>query len=359
MLVRILCVIGLSLFGVGTVRAAEDSTAKVGFEYHAALTHDDAGLTKRTGTDPVKTTSIDLWNAKLNVEGMATKDVDYRFRYNMTGSALELGYANLKLNPMLSMLVGRYKVREGGYEGRESGYDTIASSDYMSVLPFALYSDMIQFQANMDFGTISLQLLNDRLDAAAITAGTAYNTSKKQPAMIAEWLGSFGDWRPLVQVGSYDMNHSMYFVVGVNGSISGLGLSLDYVNDTRAMKMGTKELKDTHTNINVGASYAMASFTPWLKVSNYSVAQAEDSTLGLKDAEGNTTPAAAGQEAFDDNGQVVQVGVNCTVFKEAYVPYAAVVMHSGTFLNPNGSADPMKKEELSSTMLQVGVHGKF
>lgn len=362
MLVRVISVTSLSLLAFATVaRAADDASAKVGFEYHASLKHDDHGLTERSGgADPVKTTNIMLNNAKLNVEGVATKDVDYRFRYNMTGNSLELGYANLKLNPMINFLIGRYKVREGGFEVRDYGYDTIASSDYLAALPFSIYSDMVQVQLNMDFGTISLQLLDDRLPAAGATAAAAatmYNTSSKQPAWIVEWLGSFGDWSPLVQLGSYDLNHSKYFVVGVNGKVSGLGLSLDYVSDQRAIKAGDKTLTDTHSNINFGASYALAGWTPWLKFSKYDVSESTDSALRPKETEGNDG-STVGAEDFEDNGQMIQVGVNCDAFKAAYVPYAAIVSHSGTFLGTDAT-DASKTATLSNMTLQVGVHGKF
>ncbi len=353
MLLRFLCVTGVSVIAMATVaRAADDATMKLGVEYRASIKHDDHGLEKRTGgPDPVKTTNIDLHSVKLNAEGAATKDVDYRVRFNTLG-ALELGYVNLKLTPMVSFLMGRYKVREGGFEGRNYGYDTVAGSDYFGAMPFGIYSDMAQVQLNMDFGTISVQLLDD------VVAPAGFNTANKQPAFIVEWLGSFGDWTPLVQLGSYDMNHSMYFVVGVSGTVSGLGLSLDYVNDQRAIKAGTKELTDTHTNINIAANYKMASFTPWLKVSMYNVAESTDSAARPKAAEANGLDPATGAAMFNNNGQTIQIGADCTAYGSAYVPYAAVVMHSGEFQGTD-VANPAKKETLSNMTMEFGVHGKF
>lgn len=352
MLLRFLCVTGASIFALSTVAKAQDATMKLGVEYHGAIIHDDHGTTKRTGgADPVKTTNITLLNAKLNAEGVATKDVDYRLRFNTLGG-LELAYVNLKLTPMVSILMGKYKARQAGFEGRDYGYDTIASSDYFQFLPFGgMYKDMAQVQLAMDFGTIALQLIDDPI-------GT-FNTANKQPAMVLEWLGSFGDWSPLVQVGSYNMNHNMYFAVGVKGGVAGLGLALDYINDSKAAKDAAgKEVKNVYNNINVGVDYKLAGFTPWLKMSMFNVVQAgtdakENSTasaaaMAAAAAAGTTIPT----ENWDDNGQLIQVGANCTAFSTAYVPYGAVVMHSGKFMTT-------KSESLSNMTLQVGIHGKF
>ena len=110
----------------------------------------------------------------------------------------------------------------------------------------------------------------------------------------------------------------MYFVFGVNGSVAGLGISLDYIMDNRAYYVRTAGARaedmdgvDTYTGINLGLNYALKGFTPFLQYHSFDVKQGDIDDAGREDSEGNTAVASGG--GFDeDNAQTIALGALCT-----------------------------------------------
>jgi len=351
------CAVSASVF-------AADADHKMGFEYRAGLNYNNNGLTKREGYTPKATSELSLDAANFYSQGMAAKDVDYRFRVNLLGvnergemSLVEYGYVNLKMG-MLSVLVGRNKTHQGGFEVRDFGYDTLHASDYLGVLPFRLYEDMAQVSMEVA-GTLSLQLVNDVQAKTTAAGGSGYqtvyhNTAARQPAMIVEWIGNFGGFSPLVQIGSFDLNHDKFFSLGLQGAVAIAKFGLDYTMDNRQYDVGDKKLTDTLTNVNLDVAIAAGIVDPFLKISMYNNKQAADSSLGKEDAKANTFSATGGD--FDDNGTRMTVGVVCNAISAGYRPYFSLSNHSGTFAK---AATGTEKESRADMEIAVGVHGKF
>jgi len=372
-----LVILGIASLALVSQAMAQDATLaapKFGFDYRAGLTYDDHGIEDYDGAadDPSATTNIDLEVARLSATGEAAKNVTYKFRYNLLSNKVEVGMVKLKHSDMISFSAGRMKVNQGGYNVKKEAYNNVSpGSEYNHSMPFEKYSDMFGLHFNL-LGTLTVQILDDvqherttNDDGAVLSDNGFKNDKAKGPAMTVEWMGDFDGWKPLVQLSSYDLNKSMYFVLGVQGKAAGLGLSLDYIMDNRTNHQyaddGTtrtgEDAKNVLTGINAEVNYAMADFTPWVEYHSYANKQGDNKDAGMEDQEGNVavaTSMASESDYWDDNGTSISVGTNCNAMGQGYTPYLAVVQQSGKFLKADGET-----ETLSNLMVKLGVFGAF
>ena len=379
MLVKVVKLTLLSVVGVAFATSAladHHGGPKLGVQYRAGLTYMDNGLDDVSGstTDPTSETSIDLEAAKVVATGMAAKDVNYTFRYNAISNAIELANAVWMHSGMLSIEFGRDKINQGGWTNLDAGYDTITPGNfYEQHMAFAAFSDVVAFHLALA-GKLTLQLTNDvKADTTTTSTTTngvtttttvsnsgSKNTKSRGPATILQWVGNFSGWMPLVQVASYDLNNSVYFVVGLKGKVAGLGLVIDYINDSRKYferqngALTRKDVTDTHTGVNFWVDYAVGGFTPFLEYNMYDVKQGTDSGIAARtsDPDGN---AAGNTGNWEDNGQAYSVGAICNHFSRGYEPYLAVTQKQGTFFK--GATN--STEDLSELMVKLGVRGEF
>ncbi len=319
---------------------AEEGAAagpKVGFEYRGGMTYSD---NKIYDEDASSSTDVSLERANFTVNGTAGKGMDYRVRYNLLKNTLEYGYFTQDFG-MLKLLVGRTKLKQGGWEVRNNGTWILNTSEAFSNLPLSKYSDVLAVELDVA-GKLTIQIAND-------VAGRV-----RQPIYALEWIGNFGGISPLVQYGRYDLDNSQYFDVGVKYKQGGLDVEFDYFAKMDVTTVGDDKFTKTTSNLHAQAEYSLKGFTPFAKFDMFNVAQPEDSDLGMEDGTTNSGVDANGNLVIDDNSTRITVGSWVDAWGEHFRPYAALFYNTGNFMNADGD-----EESRSNMALNVGVAGKF
>jgi hypothetical protein len=340
-------------------------SAKIGAEFRAEAIYDNHGLDKVKGYDPDATTDIGVTKARVKLSGNLNKQTTYAFRFNLwdphaTGTPLDYGYGTHWFTDMLGVTFGKAKVMQGGWDVQNGNFRDHAKGPLWDNLVFSEYAPMIALQAKVA-GLVQLQVLDDVVDRTADDIATWNKT--EHPTWILGWKGDFNGIQPLVDVGSYDNNKSMYVDVGIGAVMGGLNASLDF-HQNMITENGTdtagkqKDYKHTISNIALKARYDAGPVTPGLYFANYNVKQADDKKNGREDVKFNTTYDATGARnpVFDDNGNVAGVWVDVNTFGKGWTPYLAVVNQMGKFRK-----DPTSTKEESKSDLQVklGCLGEF
>ena len=349
-------------------------SANLGFEYRAALVYDNNMYKKADADkeDPTKTAHfgpIDV--LKATVKGDINEQVKYHFSYNLVSSKTEYAKATWSPIEMMSVTLGSDKVKQNGWETYDVGSFKMFNSAYFNGnLPFENYASSLSlgFKAA---GTVSLQLLNDRLNADQANATGILESDdandkssrdfqksgqEKQPAMIIEWMGDFGmPVKPLIQIGSYDMNHSKYFTLGLKFAQDAISAQVDFTQDQRArlneVSTGVfKEKVDTATNIALSASYNLGAFEPFLKFTSFDVKQDDD------DLKGNAIPTSSGI-SIKDNETGIAVGSFIMQQGKSFRPFFSIVQMSEK--NYVTLTDPDKIETRTDMKVMLGAAGTF
>ncbi len=327
---------------------------QLGLEYRAGIVYDDKGLDKQEGVDPSSETLVTLNVARLRLKGSLTDNAEYYFRYDMGTNKMQFAKVTWWMTDLIGLTVGRDKAKQNGWETYNLGYATLVGSHYSALLPFSIFVDTVSLHAKVA-GTLTLQLLDDQIVDDSQRPAGEFNKTRKQPAFVLEWLGEFGGIKPLVQIGSYDLNHSMYVTLSGAMSMGELDTSLTLVQDLRKSPDPTdpkKELTDTYTSIAADGSYALGKYRPFGKITYMDVKQdtnAKGNSVGVN-TQGDPT------FAFDDNGIEVNLGVFGPEQGKIVRPYVAMAYEAGTFYKLT-AAD--KTEGKSKTSLYFGIAGEL
>lgn len=345
---------------------------KLGLEFRTEFNYDNDGLVK----EPNKTGKLSLARLRPVISGKITNDVSFKLRYNMInqtkvkdtngaestdrtveGGKLDFAYADWKLASLFGIMFGKIQVAQGGYATKQAGAYAFAYGKYWdSYMPFDKFSDGVAPYASIDgVGKFSLQLINDLVT----DTGAEWNGAKnKQPAYILEYAGDFGGIMPLVQVGRYDMVHSMYYVIGAKAKLAGVDAAFDYVVDNRSEKgLDTagkaKDYINTINSINLMGSYTVPKLIkPAIFISKFDVKQAKNDVAGTDDAKANTAVPT-----FDDNNMQLCVSANYLGVGDGWEPYVAILQNSGDFYKD--IATSTEKESKSKMEIKLGVIGNF
>jgi len=214
-----------------------------------------------------------------------------------------------------------------------------------------------------DVGTLSLQLREDNNSSNV-------HQDKQTFTPSFQFKGNFSGYEPLVQFGMWDKNKSNYWSVSLkNENLQGTGLAFGFDYAMYSQKLASETNK--HTLYNVGLSYNMGGFAPWLYYGAY------DNKQGGTDAKANTYTEAvaadpnanppvaavaatnfASNTSFADNSQTISFGVDMIEreYKDGkgFKHYLAVDMTSGDFQATGG-----KKENLSDMRIRLGATASF
>lgn len=337
------------------------NSAKFGGEFRGEWIYDDHGLEKTKGNDPSATSDIAVKAANIKLGGKINPNTEYMFKFSLLGTGLSEGYGRHWLNNMIGFSIGRQKVLQGGFDYVESNYTKHVVGAYASNLVFSEFSDMIALHVKAG-GDLTLQIVDDVVGD--------WNTKEKQ-TWILGWTGAFGPISPMVNIGSYDNNKSMYFDVGVKTAMNGLTASLDiHMNQGTAKEPDVdpkknKELKDTATAYTLNLAYEVkGTMTPWAYFSVYDRKEATDSKIARRAKETKTNTAATYDAAgnmtspaqWDDNGTTWGVGANFHMMGQGWSPFVAIIGQSGKWEDP---ADATKEETKSNMMIKIGALGEI
>lgn len=189
---------------------------EVGAEYHFQLLNTDDGL--RTDATQVKETDFATKAAKLSIRGKLTDQISWNLLYQADNNLLERFWLTNKVSDILEINVGKQKIKTYGWNRKLlNAWNAPARPAIQSLNPL---TDKLAVEATYKWmGTWSLALTKDYYDpsatctAAAPTACKSWNQYEvqKQPALVLEWTGSFGDIQPMLQYARYDRNHSQTY----------------------------------------------------------------------------------------------------------------------------------------------------
>ncbi|MGE0174866.1 MAG: hypothetical protein AB7T49_18890 [Oligoflexales bacterium] len=319
---------------------------KLGFQYRTDIIHDDHGIEKTDTNKPSKTTDLSLEAANLTATGSVNEKVSYDVNYSLAEGELAWGFVKYAMMDMLTLEVGKDFTNQGGWDNYNWLYDTILVSPYTAnSLPIP---DGDVLEAQFTTLGLNLQLINDTASG-----------NGKQPAWTLEYMKAFGSITPLFQFGSYDLNKSKFFVLGLAFNANNLDLYFDYVMDQR--DVGGDE-HDTHSNIVLDVAYTAGDYKPFVKVAKYDVKQAgtdakENAVPNpAADADGDGNPDGLPEINgwFTDHGMAYTVGMKYLGISKAFTPFVALIAHSGKFVDAAGDTSTR-----SNSQLRLGVMGSF
>ena len=365
-------------------------SAKLSTMYRSEMLMSDHGMLAK-GSDhdlgenkPTKTTNIGLNELKMGLDGQLTKDASYSILLDFVraskGGIIEYAKFDWWFTDMVGFSGGKLLINQGGWEFKNSIYSTMINSTYVdSNLPLANAGagNAAAWQVNVKAGgagAVTLQLTDDVTRPTTDKTGKAisdtkctthancgFNSANKQPAWTLEYAGDFSGIKPLLQFGSYDINHSKYIVVGVGYVGMGLEAYLDYVQDSRMFQQTVgaddKKLTDTITNTSIDLAYTLPNVArPFLKYTMYNVKDAAEDSAGQKDLKYNTYATVDSNAGLTDNSTNWALGSSFLMVGNHFRPYVALANQGGKFLK---NAKDESTESKSTMMYKLGVMGEF
>jgi hypothetical protein len=339
------------------------ATTKLGLEYNLTLSRADHGLEKESADDkPKPTTDIALRSLKLKLTGAFNDKAEYKVSVDFANAAEPIEYAKATawLAKSFGISAGKETVNQGGFEQKNSAYDTVILSPYNSALtPLAISAGVLELNLKVA-GMITLQVVQDKPVPQRDTTGIVADDRPAQPAVTLEWLGDIKAIHPLVQLGSYDSGRSKFFDVGMGLTLSSFKLFGDVLYDMRggkypdltSTKGEKKALDTTYRLIAFEAALELKKVHElFLRATSFEVDQPEDSTTGLENRGYNSAP-----DNLDDDALTVALGFRFGLVQRYFRPFVAVTDQMARFKQ---ATDPSATETRSELALQVGVTGEM
>ncbi len=337
-----------------------EATVDAGLEYHFQLLNTDDGL-RAEGTE-VKETDFLTKAAKLSLRGKLTDTLSWNLLYQLNTSTLERLWLTNKFSDQFEVHIGQQKIKTFGWHRR------LTSSATSPVLSSIIDKNPLKDRLAVDlvykmFGTWSLAAVKDFYDTACPTTGAATPANckswnaydvQKQPALVAEWIGVFGDFQPLLQYSRYDRNHSSSLSAGLRYKNDFVDAHADYTLDERnvkGLKAGQTEAEDLEnktTGVVVYGEFYTGLFTPYLHFSNVDVDQYT--------APGASQPKVNGEGKLDDNDQIIAAGVFYEQYGKMYRPYLGIASTQAKFAD---TKNPDDEETRTKFDVMLGLTGKF
>lgn len=327
----------------------------LGAMYHFNIEQADNGLYNPSETKESLNQGFDF--VRLIAKGDLSDKTSLFMRYNLSKSSLERFNLTHKLTDKISVLAGLQKARVFGWHRRISSGLLATESRYVSS-SFRPFSNtiMLQLEAKYDFGKFTVQVVEDYVECSNSPC-TSWNQKdendnvvRTQPGVLAEWIGSFGAFKPLVQYGRYDLGKSYTATVGLRYKKNNLDLHTDYVMDER-LKRGSSVAGETETTrklvgMTVQANYRFGDFTPYAHLSSFEV---EDTSGGVVVQKALNTSTSSGD--LDREGQTLAVGAYYDGLGEYARPYLSFSTKSGDYSVGEG------EKTLTTTSVTAGVVG--
>lgn len=331
---------------------------EVGAEYHFQLLHTDDGL-KADGAETEKTDFVTK-AAKLSIRGKLTDQISWNLLYQVNSNLLERFWLTNKVSDTIELNIGKQKIRTFGWNRKlQVAWNSPIRS---SIQTFNPLTDAVAVELNYKlYGNWSLALVKDYFDTSATCNASATSVCKswneydvqKQPAVVFEYVGSFGDIQPLVQYASYDRNHSFTASAGVRVKNETLDAFAEYIVDERNDKGldaagKAEDRKNTRDGIVVYGEFFTGDWTPYAMFSTTNLDQYK--------APGAAEIKTNKDGAVDDNEQIIAAGVFYEGYTKVYRPYVALASTSGKYVDPKNTTG---EEDRSKFDIMMGLTGKF
>ena len=336
----------------------------LGGALQVSLRHTDNGLEREPAYTPTKTTGF-AYDAVLDGAFAVTPrtSVEATLRTRADGN-LEAVVVRYTLSDRVVLRAGRDFVNAGGWEGKDRGVAALALSPYVRRQmpwvaaakagahdpPPATAAAASASVAVPGYGTTTLQVLDDVVVGDDVAA--RFSHTKRQPAALFEWMGNGTALTPLIQIGSYDLNHSVLGAAGLRLAFDGFSAHTGVLIDLRGQPNSTHQSVVTqYRTATVDASYELGVWQIFGKYAASDVVQPENA--GGVDHLGNQPGLV-----FDDNGRSYAAGVRYRLDNDAFAPYAALVGSAGRFLE-DAAAPRGAIERKSERGIEFGVVSRF
>lgn len=346
---------------VNTSTTKIDSSIKLGIKtdfsyYNDGLREDSTQKNSPTGSFTLSALEVEFFN-QLNI-----KNVKYHLNLDLLSEMpVKLGFASYDLSKSTQVSLGKIRVNQGGFHVKNHSFDTRAVGIYEKEhMPFDENAVLLACSTDIA-GKVTLQLLNDPIKGSPFPDAPYWNSSEKQPTVTVEWIGEFGPFLPLIQLGSYDFSHSKYFVLGTQTTMSSLRASFDFIQDLRSHKVadstGYKNLQGILQSWSFSGSYEFKhKLRPEFFVSSFEYREPKDEKINenLIDYEGNNTEIVGEETSFNDNGYTWMVSVDYLGMKEEVQPYMAIIGRSAKWINPSRGIETRRDLKLN-----MGIIGRI
>lgn len=286
---------------------------------------DDHGLEREPAYEPKTSADFDfVAQIGATVPAGARTSVTMRADSRAEGG-LEVAVATYAATEAWSFRAGLDDVAVGGWDRRAHDVGELLLTPYAaSMMPWihgkgaASAKGLAVIAVVPEIGAVKLQILEDVVVGA--DAAATFTKVRKQPTAVAEFIGADGMFMPLVQIGAYDLNHSVLGTVGARLSLGSFRAQGDVTVDQRAEpnELG-RRVTTTYRAATLGGSYDYKVSQLFTKLAVFDTEQAENRA--------RNRPGVV----LDDNARAFELGVRYRVDGEAFVPYVAAVHQSGRF----------------------------
>lgn len=337
----------------------------IGAEYHFQLLNTDDGL-KKEGSE-VKETDFLTKAAKLSIRGKITDQLSWNLLYQADKNVLERYWLTNKITDDLEVSIGQQKIKTYGWHRKLTSSSTSPARSSMITIFNPLTDKLAIDVVYKMFGTWSLTAVKDYYDngcpnngsqstpatAATCKSWNGYDV-QKQPALVLEYVGKFGEWQPLVQYSRYDRNHSSSVSAGLRFKNDFVDAYVDWTLDERNYRgFNAAGKPEDHENKIQGAVVYGEFFTgTWTPYAMYSSVNVDPFTApGGKEVKTNSDDGKA-----IDNEQLIAGGVFYDGYGKYYRPYLGILSTSGRYNDPKVATD---EETRTRFDIQLGLTGKF
>jgi hypothetical protein len=341
------------------VAAAEYTlSARVGIDYT------DDGLKPREDLEPTAQTNIYQGNLKLGVRYPITQKTKFSVIIDPTREdVVEEATATWQGGANFKVVAGKADINVGGWGQKNWRFDTLLVSPYVRThMPWiteknteirtgAVSKPTLSMATNiLDYGALSFQIINDVIVDDDPAAG--FSHSRRQPAVLAEFLGDSGLIQPLLQLTAYDLLHSAVATIGFRTKLEYWEFHTDFIFDRRNKppSYDGRNITEYRTaSVDAQVRFSQSELVGTLIVMDVKQPQGQ---YGV-DHKGNQP----GVE-FDDNAFDAALGYRYKLDGDAFKPYMAIVRRSGVFLKDKSAprGDSLHKAE---ARLTVGITSSF
>lgn len=345
------------------MNANKRKISPVSFEYNFVLDHSDNGFkeneakgertefesqafvrfAKGVGNDT-------LFESKLNILSESSEIVD----------AVEFARIRRDISSLFSVVAGRDYLMVGGFENKISAVDEVSMSTYNeSRLPFFDISETRSATAlTLELrggaaGTFALQITDDVVAVPSEQSGASedeswnyFNSHRRQPAALLEWSGSYWGLTPMLQVASYDINHSLYTAIGLKLDLGRVRGYADFAQDNRAYRDGAESKSVRYTNIVTNVEVDLGPLSLYGKFTQFRAEQPDIDGVGNSSA-----------DSFDDNSSSISGGIEARAYGESFVPHLSYLKRSQNV--GDNPRDPFSAVESEERSIVLGVRGRL
>lgn len=331
-------------------------------QFQSSMNSSDHGLRRGSDQDPPRTNQflLNLLRLGAKFSGVRTEArIELDLNRTANSSIVHRAILENKLSRIVSLRIGQDELLLGGWEQKEPPADRLALSTYLSrrglksgaPLPETAPAALVGFNLG-DSGDVLIQVTDD-VNRGKDSQIASFNGNASQPAILAQYMPVTGPVLPLVQVGSYDINHSKHLQIGVKADLGRLHAFADYLLDLRETTVDGLRTVQRINSVVFFASYEFKNAVkPFIKFDAFE-SRSEGSTLPP-----NNNALTCESNCYGNQGHQATVGTWFAIPSPYVSPFVSYTQRSGRFLKQwtdDTAPDSYNRESIA----QIGLSGKL